>query len=121
MKNIMKKLIVSAMALAFVFSLTAYAGSKSQPQQVVGGWTEEADEGITEELQTLFDKAMEGRLGVNYTPVKLLETQLVSGTNYRFLCDSQVVAPGAEVKQSIVTIYQSLDGRVEVLEITEAE
>jgi hypothetical protein len=51
---------------------------------------------LTEEAQSAFDKAMEGLVGVNYTPLALLGTQLVSGTNYSFLCEAAVVYPDAQ-------------------------
>lgn len=87
----------------------------------VGGWEAAEDGTVTPELQELFDKAAEKLLGVDYTPIKLLETQLVAGTNYRFLCESRVVAPNAETKQVIVTVYKDLNGSAVITDISDVE
>ena len=119
-------LAVTALILALsVMSFTAMKASsaKAHPeeaaQEIVGGFTPAENEELTEELRELFDKATEGLIGVSYKPVKLLETQIVSGMNYRFLAESQVVAPGAEASQVVVTVYRSLSGEVSILEIAD--
>ncbi len=91
----------------------------SQDTEQVGGWTQPASPAITKEAQAAFDKAMEDFTGVSYKPVELLGTQVVAGTNYRFLCDAQVVYPGAELYQAIVTVYEDLDGNASILDITD--
>lgn len=91
----------------------------SQETELVGGWTQPASPAITKEAQAAFDEAMEGFTGVGYKPVELLGTQVVAGTNYRFLCDAQVVYPGAEPYQAMVTIYEDLDGNASILDITD--
>ena len=118
MKEFKKALTVFGIVL-IVLATTACSIAKEK--ETDGGWETAEDGEITTELQELFDKAMEELEGVNYTPVKLLETQVVSGTNYKFLCDATVVSPDAETKQMIVTIYQDLQGNVEILDIQDAE
>lgn len=94
---------------------------EGEEETMLGGW-QKAEEGtVTDELQEIFDQAMEGFTGVGYTPVELLETQLVSGMNYRFLCDAVTVVPGAETRQAIVTIYRDLNGNCSILDIQDAE
>ena len=118
MKEFKKALTVFGIALIV---LSATACSTAKEEIIDGGWETVEDGEITTELQELFDKATEELEGVDYTPVKLLETQVVSGTNYKFLCDATVVSPDAETKQMIVTIYQDLQGNVEILDIQDAE
>ena len=118
MKEFKKALTVFGIALIV---LSATACSTAKEEKIDGGWETVEDGEITTELQELFDKATEELEGVDYTPVKLLETQVVSGTNYKFLCDATVVSPDAETKQMIVTIYQDLQGNVEILDIQDAE
>ena len=89
----------------------------SAEHSIVGGWTQAEDDTVTDELLELFNKAMQSKLGMSYTPVKLLETQLVSGKNYKFLCEAEAVTPGAKTQQKIVTIYVDLKGNAEVLDI----
>jgi len=84
--------------------------------KIVGGWTE-VNSDMTEELQTIFDKAMEGLTGVGYTAKKLLAKQLVAGMNYKFLCDAKVVYPGAVATQKVVTIYVNLAGEATITSI----
>ena len=96
----MKKILTLLLAIMVVMSMGACA-PKAEEEKIVGGWEEVKDGTITPELQELFNKAMEGFTGVGYTPVELLETQIVSGTNYRFLCDSQVVVPDGKKGQEI--------------------
>lgn len=110
------------MALLVLLALVGCATQKKEEEtQVVGGWQTVEDGTITDELQEIFNKATEQLEGVDYKAVKLLETQVVSGTNYKFLCDATVVAPDATTKQVIMTVYQNLQGEVEVLDITDAE
>lgn len=84
-----------------------------------GGWSIAEDAAMTEDVQAAFDKAMESLLGVDYEPVAVIGSQVVAGMNYKILCRSTVVAPGAQPGYSLVTIYNALDGHAEVLEITD--
>ena len=61
---------------------------------------------------------MEGLLGVKYEPLALLSTQLVSGTNYCFLCEGTTVTPGEPASLYLVKVYADLQGGAEILEIT---
>ena len=100
MKKICRKILTAGMALALALG-TIGCGQKApaevKEETAAGGWEAVEDGTITEELQALFDRAMEKMVGVDYTPVELLEKQIVAGTNYKFLCESRVVAPGAAV------------------------
>ena len=118
MKKLKKTLFVF---IAIAMLLTAVGCSSKKDEPVVGGWQTVEDGTITEELQELFDDAMKELDGVGYKPLRLLETQVVAGTNYRFLCDATVIYPDAETKQAIVTIYKDLEGNVSILEIEDAE
>ena len=89
----------------------------NKEMQTVGGWTLTEDAALTEEARGAFDKAMEGLVGVNYTPLALLGTQLVSGMNYSILCEATVVYPGAQPYYALVTVYRDLQGKAEVRNI----
>ena len=118
----MKELKKVFLAMSVIMILLASAGCTSKKETVIdGGWSTVEDGTITDELQELFDKAVAELDGADYKPVKLLETQVVAGTNYKFLCDATVVSPDAKTKQAIVTIYQDLEGNVEILSIEDAE
>lgn len=82
-----------------------------------GGWAQAESPVVTDDARKAFDKAMEGFVGVDYSPVALLSTQIVSGTNYCFLCEATVVYPGAETSYALVYIYEDLQGNAKITEI----
>ncbi len=117
----MKKRICLLMTLCLLLALPAFSGSiraKAESAQV-GGWKIEESLEIDEKAQAVFEKATEGLLGVGYTPIQLLGTQLVSGTNYCFLSEAQVVYPGAEPGYALVYIYENLQGEAKVTNIVD--
>ena len=82
-----------------------------------------ADGTITEELQTMFDEACEGLIGVRYIPEELMEAQIISGTNYRFLCEKQNIGMILDTSKqyAIVTVYVDPDGNAEIVDIEEKQ
>ena len=84
---------------------------------IVGGFTPVEDGTITAELQAIFDKGLEGLASVGYKAKKLVATQVVAGTNYKFLCDATVVYPGAVATEKYVTIYKDLQGNCSLLNV----
>ena len=122
----MKKLvsILLAVMLAAALTVTVLASqepsgeaSSAEPAGMTGGWSATESPEITEDVQALFDKAMEGLLGVNYTPVAYLGTQLVAGSNHCILCQAAAVYPGAQPYYVLVYIYEDLSGNAEILDI----
>ena len=93
----MKKLIVSMLALVMLFTPVAASAETS-------GWDMSVPTEVTEEIRTLFDKAMEGLVGVNYVPVCILGVQ--DGT-YCILCKATAVYPGAEPYNALVYVNES--------------
>ena len=67
------------------------------------------------EVNAAFEKALEGFTGVNYEPIAYLGSQVVAGTNYAVLCFEKASTASAETKLSIVTIYEDLEGKAEIL------
>lgn len=112
----MRKTITFLLVVLMILSLSA-CGQKKAETESVGGWKMTDDAVVTPEAQAAFDKSMEGFVGVNYTPIALLGTQLVSGTNYCFLCEATVVYPDAQPYYAIVSIYQDLQGKAEIRNI----
>ena len=80
---------------------------------LLGGWSvaDEQDPGLE-----AFEKAAQKLLGVSYTPIFVLSSQVVSGTNYCVLSKAEVVAPGAEGYYTLATVYENLSGNVEITE-----
>lgn len=84
---------------------------------LMGGWSTPETPELTSEIREAFDKATEKLLGVNYEPLAVVGQQVVSGMNYRILCEATVVAPGAEPAYAIVTVYRDTAGSAEVTDV----
>ena len=111
----MKKLI--AVLFAVMMMIAAVSAVAEAP--LSGGWTPSADPAVTEEIQEIVAKALEGLVGVNYIPVAYLGSQIVAGTNYAVLCQATVVYPDAVPSYVIIYIYKDLEGNVSILNIAD--
>ncbi len=80
-----------------------------------GGWTKYRD--LTSEDKAVFDEALEGLIGVNYTP-NSVATQVVAGVNYRFKCTATLHRPSGDTEwEVIIVIYKPLEGAPHIIEI----
>ena len=86
----------------------------SNQETLVGGWT--AYHPLTEKDKLVFKEALAGFVGVHYQP-ELVSTQIVAGTNYRFKCKASV-PPALVVWESVVEIFQPLQGAPHIVGIT---
>jgi len=111
-----KQIVIIILTALLLFSLAA-CGQREDGTQTTGSWALTEDAALTAEAQSAFDKAMDGLVGVNYTPLALLGTQLVSGTNYCILCEAAVVYPDAQPYYALVYIYADLQGQASVTNI----
>ena len=135
MKNVMKRLFAGTLALMMLFAMTA---CKANAQSLVvekpaeteieeaaaetpGGWTAAEDTALTDDQRSLFEKALEGLVGVGYEPVAYLGSQVVAGLNHCFLCKATVVYPGAEPAYKLVYIYESLDGNASLTDVADLD
>lgn len=75
-----------------------------------GGWTNYRD--VKEQDQALFTKVMSHLLGVKYTPLRVA-TQIVAGTNYRFLCEAETITHLTYEYHVLVYIFKPLPGTKE--------
>ncbi|MBR4915027.1 MAG: hypothetical protein IKZ42_07105 [Clostridiales bacterium] len=87
----------------------------------LGGWkyTEEAE--ITPELASVIEKAAQSKLGAKYEPIANIGLQIVSGTNHAVICKVTPVSPDASSKYAMVYVYESLDGKCEITEVSELD
>ncbi len=114
MKKLVSLLLVGLMASLLIVSASASAGELGA---MAGGWSATESPEITEDVQALMDKAMEGLLGVDYAPVAYLGTQIVAGKNHCILCQAKTVYPEAKPYYALVYIYEDLNGGAEILDI----
>ena len=95
----------------------AVPGGRNEP--VDGSWSAADDPAITDEIRALFDKALTGLVGVNYTPVAYLGSWVVAGHNHAILCQATAVYPGAAPRWVIMYLYEDLQGGVTITDITD--
>lgn len=79
-----------------------------------GGWS--ALRALNDDDEKVFEKAFTGFVGVGYEPL-LVETQIVAGSNYRFICNSAAVTADTEAYAAVVTVWSKVDGSVEITDI----
>ena len=86
---------------------------------VLGGWTVNTDFNsmMADDDVSRFETAKEGLLGVNYTPVQVIATQVVNGTNYAYL------ATGSEPKNGwyVIVVNENTAGEVSLVNIREID
>ena len=120
----MKRIILVLLTLILAFVLAACGGkaepeeNTSEPESVVGGW-EVNEDSVPAELpgkaQKAFDKAIEAFNGGELVPVAYIGRQLVAGNNYQILCKSTTVTAEPVTMLQVVTVYEDLEGKVDIL------
>ena len=122
--------ILTILAMAVYFAMPAAAekhslpGNQSvpHPQEIEdGGWTAPENAGISDGLAEIFDKATADMEDFEYTPVGLIESQIVAGYAYRFLCEAREDDTEAEPRSAVVEIFVDLEGNAKVTNIMEIE
>ncbi|MDO4198631.1 MAG: hypothetical protein Q4D13_06565 [Erysipelotrichaceae bacterium] len=116
MKKLLMVLLIGIAAVGLVACAKTDTPSEV-PEPVLGGWEEVEDNTVTDEMKDMFDKAFEGFAGARYEPVEIVATQVVAGTNYKFLCNGTKTTNPPVTGTYYVTIYQDLQGNVEVYDI----
>ncbi|MBQ6149231.1 MAG: hypothetical protein IJI83_06785 [Oscillospiraceae bacterium] len=94
-----------------------------EPAPLLGAWElyEKYTAVVKAEEKEVFEKAMEGLTGVGYEPVRVLATQVVSGTNYAFLAMGTTVTAEPKKDYYILRIYADLEGNAELKSINKVE
>ena len=112
----MTRMIALVLTALLAFSMISVSSAEGQ---LAGGWTATDDPTITQERSDLFEKALGQLVGVDYTPVAYLGSQVVAGGNHCFLCLSRVVIPDAIPKYVLVFIYEDLQGNAQIMNIAD--
>lgn len=103
-------------AIWAVLLLTSCAGignkveKGSEKAQLCGGYTRQRPP--EEEEFALFNAVTEQLRGVGYTP-ESVATQVVAGTNYRFICTARSETAEPETYRAEITVFAPLPGRGE--------
>lgn len=113
--DIMIKWMIAATA-ALLMTACGWFGGKSdktkekmtEKEMVAGGYTQQR--ALKEDETALFEAATRGLTGVSYTP-ESVATQIVAGTNYRFICTAVTATADPKTYKAMVTIFRPLPGR----------
>jgi hypothetical protein len=89
--------------------------NETSNEDLVGGWTEPESPAMTEAATEAFSRLSEA----NYKPLALISTQVVSGINYRMLCEKVPATPDPESRYAIITVYEDIDGNTQITETIE--
>ena len=88
---------------------------------LAGGWTVANDPAITDDINNIFYQALNnfqtGTITVSYTPVALLGTQVVAGTNYAVLSKASEINKGTS--WVIIYLYQDLENNASVIRVAD--
>ena len=131
----MKKLLTLLLTLLMMFTLVGCNSTKEETPaaqeleqqeviekieeetEIAGGYVDVEDGTLTDELKDIFSKALEGLTGAKYEPVELVATQVVAGTNYKFLANGTKTTNPITKGTYYITIYKDLQGNVKLLDI----
>ena len=84
---------------------------------LAGGWQVAENNEMTEERKAVFEKGLEGLVGVDYVPIAYLGSQVVAGTNHCILAEGKVVYPNSTPMYVLVFLYEDLSGNVSLMNI----
>ena len=109
----MLKLTIAALA-AMLLTACGSPEKRTEKQHektiLCGGYTRQRP--LEASDRELFRRATAGMTGVSYTP-ESVATQVVSGTNYRFICTAKTATPGPETYEAEIIVFQPLPGQGE--------
>ena len=88
-------------------------------QPDTGKWTinKKAGTYVTKAQKKLFKKATAGMAGVGYTPVFVMSTQIVEGTNYAYFCKAKTATSKPVTSWKVVIVNKSLSGKAKVVTV----
>lgn len=113
---VMKILLIALAALTFV-ACNRFGGKNEKiipptekRMQMTGAYGQQRP--LRAEEAELFRTMTTGLVGVSYTP-QSVATQVVAGTNYRFICNAVTATHKPQSYQAEVVVYQPLPGQGE--------
>ena len=113
-----KKLLASLLVLALCVFITGCKDKEEiKEPTVVGGWTLNSEVSVVDiptEATSTFNKAYDKKKNGSLKPLALLGTQVVSGTNYMFLCKS---VENGKMDYKVVVVYKDLEGNSSISKV----
>ena len=97
--------------------------SEGTGSYTAGGWTLNPDSPsiLTDEQKEIFDAALNGIVGADFTPVAVLSTQVVAGMNYQYLCMVEPVVKDPVPGWEIVNVYVNTRDVCELISINDLD
>ncbi|MBR5337472.1 MAG: hypothetical protein IK152_05760 [Lachnospiraceae bacterium] len=93
-----------------------------EPVHIDGGWQLNLDGPtpvINDDALDAFYEATPNLMGADYSPIAILGTQVVAGTNYAFLCRQVVISANPVPKLCVVIVYEDLRGNAQITNVTD--
>ena len=114
-------LAVSACGTRDKETVNAAETGTEQSTTISGGWELYKNEAcaLPEEVQAAFDTSIKQLTGNDLKPVAYIARQVVSGTNYMILCESETVTAVPEQSYQMVVVYSDLQGNAEITQMNE--
>jgi hypothetical protein len=110
--------LTAMLALILMTGATSISGCASeQLGQIVGAYS--ADRAVTADDLAVFKEAVPAVTGVQYTP-KLVATQVVAGTNYRFTTTATTGTINPVAYTAYVYVYKPLQGKAVLTNVVKA-
>lgn len=127
MNNVCKRIAAVVLCLCLLFGLGACRKNKEPSPDAIdqiegiitGSWEEAESPVIPSDVMKAFEKAMDGLVGANYTPVAYLGSQIVSGHNYMLLCRVAPVTADPVETYAIVSIYEDTEGNAQMTNVSD--
>lgn len=112
------KRMVAALLLAVILTIGTVLPAAAA-ETAVGAWAvnHKAGSYLSASEKKIFDKAVKDLVGVVYTPVLTLGKQVVSGTNYAFLCTAQTVTASPSYSWKVLIVNRSVKGKVKLVKV----
>ena len=123
----LKKIAAVLLCLCLLFGLGACRKNEEPSPDAIdqiegiiaGAWEEAGSPVIPSDVMKAFEKAMDGLVGANYTPVAYLGSQIVSGHNYMLLCRVAPVTADPVETYAIVSIYEDTEGNAQMTNVSD--
>lgn len=98
---------------------SAEVQADSVEEILCGGWGRAESSEVTDEVKKILEKAEEDFVGSTIEPEAYLGSQVVAGKNHAILCKVTAVVPDAKPMNSIVYIYEDLEGNCTITDFTD--
>lgn len=126
----MKKILILMLLLLMVCLMAACGSSKQADKEPVsedpaetvsGGWSTAENEAavLPEDAQVAFDKAMDEYEEGDLIPVAYVASQVVAGTNYMVLCETDPADSDPAKSYKMAIIYADLEGNAQLTTVSD--